>query len=189
MKKSNVYTRTGDKGETSLVGGTRVPKNHVRVEAYGTVDELNSLVGLLHAQITSEADREQLVRIQGDLFSIGSQLATEADSQRPPLKCITQQDVAELEHAIDVAHDGLPGWRGFTLPGGSVEAAQAHVCRCAARRAERRILDLADTEAVDEVLLCYINRLSDYFYVLALRLNYLQGKEEILWKKRGGSGN
>ena len=138
MKKSNVYTRTGDQGLTSLVGGTRVPKNCTRLEAYGTIDELNSQLGLLLTYLTDETDRQRLIQCQCDLFSIGSMLATEPDSKRTPIKVITPEDVEELEHAIDQAADGLPGWRGFTLPGGSQGAAVAHVCRTVCRRAERR---------------------------------------------------
>ena len=186
MKKSNVYTRTGDEGLTSLVGGTRVPKSCARLEAYGTVDELNSQLGLLLTYLSEEADRQRLIQCQCDLFSIGSMLATEPDSKRTPIMVITPEDVERLEHAIDQAADGLPGWRGFTLPGGSRGSAIAHVCRTVCRRAERRIHALSLDAPVDPLVLAYVNRLSDYLYVLACRINHLQGLEEILWAKRSG---
>ena len=176
-----VYTKTGDAGTTSLVGGKRVPKDCARLESYGTVDELNAHVGLLLTYVSENQDRECLISIQNRLFVVGAQLATEAPNV--PSSVITDDDVTNLENNIDKASEGLPKWRGFTLPGGCREAAIAHVCRTVCRRAERRILTLNSEEEVDPQLLKYINRLSDYFYVLALRLNFLHGTEEILWKK------
>ena len=180
---SNVYTRTGDAGMTSLVGGKRVEKTCARLESYGTIDELNAQVGLLLTYVTEPVDRECLIGIQNRLFVCGAQLATEAESTYTPSSTITSDDVAALEHSIDRASEGLPGWRGFTLPGGCRAAAIAHVCRTVCRRAERRILALDSAEKVSPQLIAYVNRLSDYFYVFALRLNFLQGTEEILWKK------
>jgi len=188
MKKSNVYTRTGDQGQTSLVGGTRVSKCCARLEAYGTIDELNSELGLLLTYLTEDVDRQRLIQCQADLFSIGSMLATEPDSKRSPIQVITNEDVTMLEQAIDQAADGLPGWRGFTLPGGSRGAAVAHVCRTVCRRAERRIYTLCQEAPVDEMVTAYVNRLSDYLYVLACRINHLEGREEILWAKRKPAG-
>lgn len=176
-----VYTKTGDAGTTSLVGGKRVPKDCARLESYGTVDELNAHVGLLLTYVSENQDRECLISIQNRLFVVGAQLATEAPNV--PSSVITDDDVTNLENNIDKASEGLPKWRGFTLPGGCREAAIAHVCRTVCRRAERRILTLNSVEKVDPQLLKYINRLSDYFYVLALRLNFLHGTEEILWQK------
>lgn len=176
-----IYTKTGDAGTTSLVGGKRVPKDCARLESYGTVDELNAHVGLLLTYVSENQDRECLISIQNRLFVVGAQLATEAPNV--PSSVITDDDVTNLENNIDKASEGLPKWRGFTLPGGCREAAIAHVCRTVCRRAERRILTLNFEEKVDPQLLKYINRLSDYFYVLALRLNFLHGTEEILWKK------
>ena len=176
-----VYTKTGDAGTTSLVGGKRVPKDCARLESYGTVDELNAHVGLLLTYVSENQDRECLISIQNRLFVVGAQLATEAPNV--PSSVITDDDVTNLENNIDKAGEGLPKWRGFTLPGGCREAAIAHVCRTVCRRAERRILTLNFEEKVDPQLLKYINRLSDYFYVLALRLNFLHGTEEILWQK------
>ena len=184
MKKSNVYTRTGDGGMTSLASGRRVEKSCARLDASGTVDELNCQLGLLLNYVSDEVDRQRLIRCQCDLFTLGCQLATEPDADRQPTMVISQKDVADLEQAIDQANDGLPGWRGFTLPGGCRAAAVAHVCRTVCRRAERRIYTLAKESPVDENVTSYINRLSDYFYVLACRLNFLAGVDEILWKKR-----
>ena len=178
---SKVYTKTGDAGMTSLVGGKRVPKECARLESYGTIDELNAQVGLLLTYVEDPTDRECLIGVQRCLFIVGAQLATEAPDA--PSCVVTPDDVAKLEHAIDQASEGLPGWRGFTLPGGCRAAALAHVCRTVCRRAERRILALNSAEKVEPQLLSYVNRLSDYFYVLALRQNFLRGTEEILWKK------
>ena len=135
-----VYTKTGDAGTTSLVGGKRVPKDCARLESYGTVDELNAHVGLLLTYVSENQDRECLISIQNRLFVVGAQLATEAPNV--PSSVITDDDVTNLENNIDKASEGLPKWRGFTLPGGCREAAIAHVCRTVCRRAERRILTL-----------------------------------------------
>ena len=178
-----IYTKTGDAGTTSLVGGKRVDKACARLESYGTVDELNAQVGLLLTYVRDAADRDCLIGIQNRLFVVGAMLATEADTAHKPTCCITADDVTWLEHDIDRASEGLPKWQGFTLPGGCREAAIAHVCRTVCRRAERRILTLNAYEPVDSQLLAYINRLSDYFYILALRLNFFQGTDEILWQK------
>ncbi|MBP5772057.1 MAG: cob(I)yrinic acid a,c-diamide adenosyltransferase [Bacteroidaceae bacterium] len=185
MKKSNVYTRTGDTGMTSLVGGQRVPKTHVRLEAYGTVDELNSQLGLLLTYLQEQEDRDIVISVQNLLFSIGSMLATDT-TQRDvrPGRYVTEEDITTLEHAIDAAEDGLPGWRGFILPGGSRGAAVAHVCRTVCRRAERSIHALAAVAPVDSLLMAYINRLSDYLFVLARKINKLQGVEENILQKR-----
>lgn len=183
MKKCNVYTRTGDQGLTSLVGGKRVPKASLRLDSYGTIDELNSQLGLLLTYLNEPSDYDCLVKIQCQLFAIGSILATDPDSAEA-CKCkITEDDVIELEHCIDRAGEGLPSWRGFTLPGGCRAAAVAHVCRCVCRRAERIIYALDAKEPVDKNVTAYINRLSDYLYVLACRLNFLGGTDEILWHK------
>ena len=178
-----VYTKTGDTGTTSLVGGKRVDKACARLESYGTIDELNAQVGLLLTYVDEQKDRDCLISVQNCLFVVGAQLATEAELAHTLQCTITADDVTALEREIDQASEGLPKWRGFTLPGGCRAAALAHVCRTVCRRAERRILALNATEKVDAQLLSYVNRLSDYFYVLALRLNFLQGTEEILWKK------
>ena len=178
-----IYTKTGDAGTTSLVGGKRVDKACARLESYGTIDELNANIGLLLTYVTDASEKECLISVQNCLFVIGAQLATEPESPHQPACTITPDDVKELELSIDRASNDLPKWRGFTLPGGCRAAALAHVCRTVCRRAERRILALNASEKVELQLLAYVNRLSDYFYVLALRLNFLQGTEEFLWKK------
>ena len=180
---NKVYTKTGDAGTTSLVGGKRVPKACARLESYGTIDELNSQIGLLLTYVDGQDDRDCLVGIQNCLFVIGAQLATEAESTHILSNTIAASDVTALEQNIDRTSENLPKWRGFTLPGGCRAAAIAHVCRTVCRRAERRILTLNASEPVSPNVLAYVNRLSDYFYVLALRLNFLQGTEEILWQK------
>ena len=180
-----LYTRTGDTGMTSLVGGQRVPKTHTRLEAYGTIDELNSHIGLLISLLTDDDDRERLTDVQNLLFSIGSMLATDTtERDYRPGRFVTEEDITAMERAIDNAEEGLPGWRGFILPGGTTAAAQAHVCRTVCRRAERRIYALAAEVDVDALLLAYVNRLSDYFFALAKKINHSAGQEENIWAKR-----
>ena len=185
MKKSNVYTKTGDKGMTSLVGGVRVPKTHPRLEAYGTVDELNAFIGLLITYVTDEADREFLLGVQHKLFSVGSYLATDQDHKAlRPQSIIHPEDVEAVERAIDEVDAGLPPLRLFILPGGTRGAAVCHVCRTVCRRAERCILELAGTGVpVDDNLTAYVNRLSDYLFVFSRKLNNLNGEHEIIWQK------
>lgn len=186
MKKSNVYTRTGDAGTTSLVGGTRVPKNHVRLEAYGTVDELSSHLGLLAALLPDGPDRDCLVGIQHALFVVGAALATESLDAGTPPRPGTTLDVSaveQLECQIDTADEGLPPLRAFILPGGTPAAGQCHVCRTVCRRAERCILGLAAAAPVDETILVYMNRLSDYLFVLARKINFMAGTSENIWQK------
>ena len=178
MKKSKVYTRTGDGGMTSLSGGVRVSKTDVRVEAYGTVDELNAHIGELITYLEHEEDREFLTGIQCDLFTIGAYLATE------PSRAEKLGREVVKEQAIDEAEDGLPGWRGFVLPGGSRGAAVCHVCRTVCRRAERRILELSGSAPVLPEVCAYVNRLSDYLFVLSRKMLFIEGKDEIVWKKR-----
>ncbi len=183
MKKSNIYTRTGDEGMTSLVGGQRVSKTHVRLEAYGTLDELNSQIGLLITYLTDEKDRNRLIQIQCDLFSVGSILATDT-SERAPKCCITPEIISDLENAIDEADAPLGGWRGFILPGGTRGAAVAHVCRTVCRRLERRMYAVAEVAEIDPLLFQYVNRLSDYFFVLSKKINKMAGVEENFWRNR-----
>lgn len=183
MKKSNVYTRTGDQGTTALVGGTRVSKTHPRLEAYGTVDELNAQIGLLLTYVEDEADHTLLLNIQRKLFVIGACLATEEQPGKPmPYRVVvTDADVTALEAAIDETDASLPKLNAFVLPGGGRGAAVAHVCRTQCRRAERRILSLSETTPVDTMLLKYINRLSDYLFVFSRKLNKIGGIDEIKW--------
>lgn len=183
MTKSNVYTRSGDRGTTSLVGGTRVAKDSARLEAYGTVDELNSWLGLLHAsQYVGYDDKAILHKIQNRLFDIGSMLATEPESRWQPEPLPTHA-VDEIEEAIDRLDSSLPAHHRFILPGGCEDAARAHIARCVARRAERRIITLSSDTPVDPQIISYINRLSDYLFVLARAINHNFGSEEIFWEK------
>ena len=181
-----VYTKTGDKGQTSLVGGQRVSKCCERLESYGTVDELNSHIGVLITYCTDAADRDFLLNVQGRLFVAGGYLATD-NSQKDIREgnVMTAGMVAEMEQEIDRLQEALPKLRLFILPGGCRAAAYAHVCRTACRRAERCILRLAETgAAVDENLTAYMNRLSDYFFVLARKLNKDAGVADTTWVRK-----
>lgn len=188
IPKSPLYTRTGDKGTTALVGGTRVSKTHARLEAYGTVDELNSQIGLLAACLPDGGEDLLFLRkVQATLFTVGSHLATDQSvMQLRPTAVVTPEMVAEMESEIDRVDSLLPPLRLFILPGGSHSASQAHVCRTVCRRAERRILNLVEEGAVvSEELIAYVNRLSDYFFALARKLNMDEKKDEIIWRKNG----
>lgn len=184
MKKSIIYTRTGDQGTTSLVGGKRVPKTHVRLEAYGTIDELNAQLGLLHTYLTGEDDRRIILWVQHKLFSVGGYLATDPTDTTFRMECqIADADVQRLESAIDVADAQLPQLRAFVIPGGCQGSAVCQVCRTVCRRSERRILALASECEVSENVLAFINRLSDYLFVLARKMNIMAGTDEICWDK------
>jgi ATP:cob(I)alamin adenosyltransferase len=182
MKKSMVYTKSGDKGRTSLVGGTRVLKTHVRLEAYGTVDELNSHLGLLITYLKDEQDHRFLLKVQHLLFVIGSNLAT--DLEKTELKSasiITDKHVQEIEDEIDALDNDLPELQAFVIPGGSRAASVCHICRTVCRRAERRILTLAEEHIVSQEVISFINRLSDYLFVLSRKLNRDEIIDEIFW--------
>lgn len=182
MKKSLVYTKTGDKGTTSLVGGSRVPKTHIRLEAYGTVDELNSHLGVLDTYLQAEEDRNFVLDIQHKLFSIGSHLAT--DQEKTELKAasiVTSEDVSRIEQEIDKLDELLPELRAFIIPGGSRGAAVCHVCRTVCRRAERRILHLSASCTISPEVLAFVNRLSDYLFVLSRKMNFDEQNNEIFW--------
>ena len=167
---------------TSLVGGTRVAKTDVRLEAYGTVDELNAHLGLLVTYLSDGDDKTFLRQVQDTLFAVGSHLAT--DRRKTELKAasiITPGQVEAVERAIDSIDRLLPPLTAFVLPGGSLGAAQCHVCRTVCRRAERRILALADEVEIAPELLAYVNRLSDYLFVLSRKINLDADKDEIFW--------
>ncbi len=181
MKKSLIYTKTGDRGTTSLVGGTRVSKTHKRLEAYGTIDELNACLGLLCNSLNEEADRDTVRRIQHLLFVIGADLATESVPSRDNMRRVTAGDIERLESEIDRLDSTLPPLKAFILPGGGQGAALCHLCRTVCRRAERRILELHADTPVSDLLLAYVNRLSDYLFVLARKLNADEKKGEIFW--------
>ena len=182
MKKSLVYTKTGDKGTTGLIGGTRVPKSHIRLESYGTVDELNSNLGLLMTYLTNENDRNFILAVQHKLFSIGSHLATDQEKvQLKEVSIIFPEDVEAIEQEIDKNDEILPQMHAFVIPGGSRGASICHICRTVCRRAERRILALSETCTISADLLAYVNRLSDYLFVLARKINFEEGNSEIFW--------
>ncbi|MWD29073.1 cob(I)yrinic acid a,c-diamide adenosyltransferase [Aquicoccus sp. SCR17] len=180
---NRIYTRTGDKGETALGDGTRVPKQSARVGAYGTVDELNAFAGIARQEAEGEVDIA-LTRIQNDLFDLGADLATPdlaRDSERKytPLRMVESQ-VTRLETEIDAMNDRLEPLRSFILPGGSALAAHLHVCRTVARRAEREAVELASAEEVNPHAVRYLNRLSDWFFVAA-RIANDEGRADVLW--------
>lgn len=183
-KDFKIYTKTGDDGTTGLVGGSRVKKNSIRLEAYGTVDELNSALGLLRSYDIQSDISKILVKIQNKLFNIGSRLASDEKGEEltAPL-AITEQDILFLETSIDQLEQGLPELTHFILPGGEITSAQCHVARTICRRAERRILDFAEHEKVQIELIVYINRLSDFLFVLGRKLAFDNQSEEIGWKK------
>lgn len=183
--KSALYTRTGDAGTTSLVGGTRVKKNSVRLEAYGTLDEFSSFLGCVLSDPGCDSEiKGQLLEIQNMLFNLGGYLASAVpEGQQPPAWGLTPQHIAELEHHIDTLDEATPKIRAFVLPGGSLLAAHTHVARTVCRRAERRILALAADQYVDPLLIKYINRLSDYLFILARYINHRAGVAEITWQK------
>lgn len=202
MSSSKVYTRTGDQGTTSLFGGARVMKSHPRLEAYGTLDELNSIVGLLIADIegekwanssTPEAGRLviELQAVQESLFVLGSHLATEDEAMRTKLPTLKPEAVKELEAAMDRMSTDLAPLKHFILPGGTRPASSAHLARTVARRAERAIVTMMNADATSEKspasesvveIVRHVNRLNDYFFVLARHLNRLANQEERVWK-------
>ncbi len=178
-----IYTKTGDKGTTSLVGGTRVPKYHIRVEAYGTVDELNAHVGLL-AEMVKDSHPQQyadLKEVQRNLFVVQTLLATEKEVPFT-LPQLPVDAVEAMEHRIDDLQALLPPFRSFVIPGGTLPSAQCHVARTVCRRAERCIVKLGTEATVDPQVACYVNRLSDYLFVLSRHLVVSQGAEESLFQ-------
>ena len=183
MKITKVYTRTGDCGTTSLVGGVRVNKSSIRIEAYGTVDELSSHLGMLVALLQDAEERNVIIRVQNCLFNVCTHLATD-QSQTPlyPSAKLADGEIAFMEEHIDHLMGLLPEKQGFVLPGGVQAACQAHICRTVCRRAERRIAALAEEAQVAPEMQQYVNRLSDYLFVLAKIINFNEGKSEILWE-------
>lgn len=179
-----IYTKTGDKGETSLIGGTRVPKNHIRIEAYGTVDELNSWVGLLHDQKECVPYQEVLGEIQDRLFTIGSSLASDTEKSKMKIPDLKEEDVVRLEKSIDEMSASLPELRSFILPGGHQVVSFCHIARCVCRRAERTCITLAASSEVDPLLIKYLNRLSDHLFVLGRRIAADISSAERPWKPR-----
>lgn len=178
-----IYTRKGDDGKTALLGGDRVSKHHQRVEAYGTIDELNSHIGLLRAQANDNGITSVLSQVQDRLFTLGSYLASSPGS-RMVLPGLDDTDIGLLETEIDRLTSALPELKNFILPGASVAGSQAHVARCVCRRAERLVVMLRDNEEVEEHIIPYLNRLSDYLFTLARHLDHANGGSEIVWSPR-----
>lgn len=182
MKKSIIYTKTGDKGTTSLVGGQRVSKAHQRIESYGTVDELNSFIGLLLTALEDQTDKDFLSFVQHKLFTIGSYLATDQETTELKIESkVMPETITRIEHEIDRLDSELPKMRNFILPGGARSASLAHVCRTVCRRAERQIYRLAEANPVEEPVLIFMNRLSDYLFVLARKECIKNNGKEIIW--------
>ncbi len=181
-----IYTKTGDKGATSLIGGVRVPKNHIRIEAYGTVDELNSYLGMVGDSTQESEIKEWLREVQDRLFTIGSVLATNPDKEvKMKLPDLHDADIEWLEQRIDKMNEVLPEMRSFILPGGNLASSTAHVARCVCRRAERICVGMMqDEEYVPELVVKYLNRLSDFLFVLARYISHLNNAEEIPWRAR-----
>lgn len=181
-----IYTKTGDKGKTSLIGGTKVLKSHIRIETYGTVDELNSYIGLLNDHISEAVSNKMLKEIQDRLFTIGASLAVDPDKE-PAMKIpdLKEEDITALEHAIDKMNEVLPEMKHFVLPGGHVAVSTAHVVRCVCRRAERLCVSMKENDLfVEPLVIKYLNRLSDYLFVLARYIGHINHVAEVIWNPR-----
>ena len=181
-----IYTKTGDGGDTSLIGGTKVPKNDLRIETYGTVDELNSWIGMVSDQLTDTDSKKTLATVQDRLFTIGSALATDRSKEvKMQLPGLHDEDVLSLEQEIDRMTGLLPEMKSFILPGGHPAVSSLHIARCVCRRAERLCVGMLEHELfVPPLVIRYLNRLSDYLFTLARFTGQLMGVAEILWKPR-----
>jgi len=179
-----IYTKTGDKGQTSLIGGTRVSKHHIRIEAYGTVDELNSWIGLIRDQDIPSSVTEILKEVQDRLFTIGSSLASDPEKSRMKIPDLNEKDVKLLENEIDRMNAELPELKAFILPGGNTTVSYCHIARCICRRAERNVTHLSEESFVADLVIIYLNRLSDYLFVLARFLGKHLEASEIQWNPR-----
>ena len=179
-----IYTKTGDKGLTSLIGGTRVPKHHIRIETYGTVDELNSHIGLISCQDIAAHHQTILKEIQDRLFTIGSSLAADPEKSKMKIPDLLETDIELLEKEIDQMNEVLPALKHFILPGGNTLVSYCHLARCVCRRAERLTVALAETSFVDEKVTIYLNRLSDYLFVLGRKLGHDTNASENIWIPR-----
>lgn len=184
MAKSPVYTRTGDGINTSIIGGDRIPKYSLRLEAYGTIDELSSFIGNLVADDSViDQQRIQLLKVQNMLFNIGGYLATPPAIRHPEVAGLSQQDIEAMETWIDEMDSQLPVLHNFIIPGGCKASAKANMARTVCRRAERRVLQLAAEEEINKLVMAYINRLSDYLFVIGRYLNKFADFEEITWQQ------
>ena len=179
-----VYTKKGDKGQTGLIGGTRVLKSSLRIEAYGTIDELNSYIGLIRDQEINESYKNQLIEIQDRLFTIGSTLASDPEHSKMKLPDLLESDTVALEEWMDKMDEELEPMRFFVLPGGHTTVSFCHLARCVCRRSERIIVDLSQGEFVPEIVMAYINRLSDYLFILGRKLSKDLAVTEQPWRPR-----
>ncbi|RSK45713.1 cob(I)yrinic acid a,c-diamide adenosyltransferase [Hymenobacter perfusus] len=179
-----IYTKTGDKGLTSLIGGTRVPKSSLRIECYGTVDELNSYIGLVRDQEVNAARRPLLKEIQDRLFTIGASLASDPEKSKMKIPDLHAEDITLLEQEMDRMNDGLPELRVFVLPGGHQAVSFTHLARCVCRRAERLVIQLQEESFVAELVIMYLNRLSDFLFVLSRQMAHELNAEEVKWEPR-----
>ncbi|MFM7015705.1 MAG: cob(I)yrinic acid a,c-diamide adenosyltransferase [Bacteroidota bacterium] len=179
-----IYTKTGDKGETSLIGGTRVPKYHLRIEAYGTVDELNSWIGLIRDQSIDEHQTKQLLHIQDRLFTIGSLLAADPEKSKMVLPTLSEEDCKTLESEMDAMDAQLEPLKSFILPGGHPLISQTHIARCVCRRTERLVVHLQNETNIDPIIAIYLNRLSDYLFLLARFFSKSLNAVESPWTPR-----
>lgn len=179
-----IYTKTGDKGETALLGGTRVPKNHIRIEAYGTVDELNSWIGHIKDEIEDDK-KSELYQIQNYLFTLGSHLATTKSKEvKMSLPALDRNELLVLETGIDSMEKNLPALTNFVLPGGDATASKIHIARCVCRRAERISVALNQSEKIDDSIIKYLNRLSDYLFVLSRYILNKNKGAEVIWQPK-----
>ncbi|NNC94203.1 MAG: cob(I)yrinic acid a,c-diamide adenosyltransferase [Chitinophagales bacterium] len=179
-----IYTKTGDKGKTSLVGGKRVSKGHDRINVYGTVDELNSFIGMIRDHNSDEGMDKVLHKIQNELFVVGSRLASEAGKSPNYLSEIDNEQIIFLEGAIDSMNEELEPLKNFILPGGHPLVSYCHIARCVCRRAERLAVNLAESEELEENIIVYLNRLSDFLFTLARKFSKDLGVDEILWSSK-----
>ncbi|HEY3402562.1 MAG TPA: cob(I)yrinic acid a,c-diamide adenosyltransferase [Ohtaekwangia sp.] len=179
-----IYTRTGDQGTTALFGGKRISKAELRIDTYGTVDELNSWVGLVRDQDVNQKRKDTLVQIQNDLFVIGSILATEPGNEKVKIPALEEDGILFLENEIDVMDAELPPMKFFVLPGGHVSISTCHVTRTVCRRAERLVISLHEQEPINTIVIRYLNRLSDYLFVLSRKVALELGVEETPWKPK-----
>lgn len=183
---TKIYTKTGDQGKTSLIGGTKVPKSHIRIESYGTVDELNSFIGLVGDQFAHGHSKTILKEVQDRLFTIGSSLACDPEKDtKMEIPDLKEEDITLLEKEMDAMNEELPVMKNFILPGGHAAVSTAHVARCVCRRAERACVNMQQQNMfVDALVIKYLNRLSDYLFVLSRYIGYTLKVPEVVWKPR-----
>jgi len=179
-----IYTKTGDAGSTSLFGGKRVSKSDLRIDTYGTIDELNSHIGLLRDQPVNAIRKNTLIEIQDRLFTMGSMLATESGNTKVKIPVLVETDILFLEKEIDEMETALPPMKSFVLPGGNESVSYCHIARTVCRRAERLAVALNNQESIEELVIKYLNRLSDYLFVLSRKMTQEVGAEETPWKPR-----